>query len=246
MTQAVLKNPYLVGVLAAGILVLGVFTYPKFPKDLRPIFETSAVQIVTFGSRFRSKSRSARQPASACRRKSGGLGFPTCMLELPTAASEAVRRRIFPRPPIVAMRIWLRLGNWRINLGLGNAAKQRIRQGELHEQVQELQSVREQIAAEVVTAAADVASFRRQMEIAQEATAAAEKSYRLNEESIRANEGLPIELLQSITAMTDARNAYIAAAANYNGAQYQLLRALGSSRFGFDGCRGRSFSFGIF
>lgn len=118
--------------------------------------------------------------------------------------------------------------------------------GELLEQVLELQSVREQIAAEVVTAAADVASFRRQMEIAQEATAAAERSYRLNEESIRANEGLPIELLQSITAMTDARNAYIAAAANYNRAQYQLLRALGSSRFGFDGCRGRSFSFGIF
>ncbi|NOZ40928.1 MAG: efflux RND transporter permease subunit [Planctomycetes bacterium] len=48
MTQAVLKNPYLVLVLAAAILVLGVFTYPKIPKDLLPIFETSAVQIVTF------------------------------------------------------------------------------------------------------------------------------------------------------------------------------------------------------
>ena len=48
MTSAVLKNPYLVGVLAAAILVLGVYTYPKIPKDLLPIFETSAVQIVTF------------------------------------------------------------------------------------------------------------------------------------------------------------------------------------------------------
>ena len=48
MTQAVLKNPYLVAVLAAAILVLGLFTYPKIPKDLLPIFETSAVQIVTF------------------------------------------------------------------------------------------------------------------------------------------------------------------------------------------------------
>ncbi len=48
MTKAVLKNPHLVGVLAAGILVLGFYTYPKIPKDLLPIFETSAVQIVTF------------------------------------------------------------------------------------------------------------------------------------------------------------------------------------------------------
>ncbi|MCH2115390.1 MAG: efflux RND transporter permease subunit [Pirellulales bacterium] len=48
MTHVVLKNPYLVGVLAAAILVLGIFTYPKIPKDLLPIFETSAVQIVTF------------------------------------------------------------------------------------------------------------------------------------------------------------------------------------------------------
>ncbi|MEM9186736.1 MAG: efflux RND transporter permease subunit, partial [Planctomycetota bacterium] len=48
MTQAVLKNPYLVVVLALAIAVLGVYTYPKIPKDLLPIFETPAVQIVTF------------------------------------------------------------------------------------------------------------------------------------------------------------------------------------------------------
>jgi len=48
MTRAVLKNPYLVAVLALAIFVLGLYTYPKIPKDLLPIFETSAVQIVTF------------------------------------------------------------------------------------------------------------------------------------------------------------------------------------------------------
>ena len=48
MTKAVLKNPYLVIVLALAILVLGIYTYPRIPKDLLPIFETSAVQIVTF------------------------------------------------------------------------------------------------------------------------------------------------------------------------------------------------------
>lgn len=114
------------------------------------------------------------------------------------------------------------------NLGVGNVARQRVRRGELHERVLELEALRDQIAAEVVAAAADVASYRRQMEIAQQAITVAEQSYELNEQRIRANEGLPIELLQSINALTEARNAYTMAVANYNRSQYQLLRALGN------------------
>ena len=48
MTRAVLNNPYLVMVAALAIVVLGGYTYPRIPKDLLPIFETPAVQIVTF------------------------------------------------------------------------------------------------------------------------------------------------------------------------------------------------------
>jgi len=114
------------------------------------------------------------------------------------------------------------------NMGLGNVAKQRQRRGELHERVLELEALRERIAAEVVTAAADVTSYRRQMEIAQEAITAAEQSYRLNEQRIRESEGLPIELLQSISALAEARTAYTEAVGNYNRAQYHLLRALGN------------------
>jgi len=114
------------------------------------------------------------------------------------------------------------------NLGVGNVARHRVRRGELHERVLELEAVRDQIAAEVVAAAADVASYRRQLEITQEAISAAEQSYRLNEARIRDNEGLPIELLQSINALTEARNAYTAVVANYNRSQYRLLRALGN------------------
>ena len=66
------------------------------------------------------------------------------------------------------------------------------------------------------------------MEITQEAIASAEESYRLNEQRIRESEGLPIELLQSISALTDARNSYTVAVANYNRAQYELMRALGN------------------
>jgi len=114
------------------------------------------------------------------------------------------------------------------NMGMGNVARQRLRRGELHERVLEIEALRDRIAAEVVAAAADVASYRHQSEIAQEAIAAAEQSYRLNEQRIRESEGLPIELLQSISALAEARIAYTEIVANYNRSQYQLLRALGN------------------
>ena len=126
------------------------------------------------------------------------------------------------------------------NMGLGNVARQRIRRGELHERGLELEALRERIAAEVVAAAADVASYRQQLEIAEEAIRAAEQSYRLNQERIQASEGLPIELLQSISALADARNAYTEAVANHNRSQYRLLRALGNPAGVPDGQVGNS------
>ncbi len=48
MISAALRNPYLVVVLALLLLVLGVVCYTEIPADLLPIFETPAVQIVTF------------------------------------------------------------------------------------------------------------------------------------------------------------------------------------------------------
>jgi len=48
MIRTALKNPYLVVVLALGALVVGTVSYKKIPADLLPIFDTPAVQIVTF------------------------------------------------------------------------------------------------------------------------------------------------------------------------------------------------------
>jgi multidrug efflux pump subunit AcrB len=48
MIRTALKNPHLVIVLALASLVIGVVSYKKIPADLLPIFETPAVQIVTF------------------------------------------------------------------------------------------------------------------------------------------------------------------------------------------------------
>jgi outer membrane protein TolC len=127
------------------------------------------------------------------------------------------------RSDVDLLAVW----EWK-NLGLGNVATQRLRRGELHERVLELEAVRDLIASEVVSAAADVASYQQQMEITQEAINAAKESYQLNKQRIRANEGLPIELLQSISALAEVRTAYTKVVANYNRAQYRLIRAMGN------------------
>jgi len=127
------------------------------------------------------------------------------------------------RSDVDLIAVW----EWR-NLGLGNVALQRQRRGELQERVLELEANRDLIAAEVVAAAADVTSYRRQIELAGESIVAAQQSYQLNQQRIQANEGLPIELLQAISALAEAREAYTQAVANYNRAQYLLMRAMGN------------------
>ncbi len=60
-----------------------------------------------------------------------------------------------------------------------------------------LEALRERIAAEVVEAVADVASYRSAMAIAHEAIRSAQKSYEINEPRFLGNEGFTIELLRS-------------------------------------------------
>ncbi|MBA3315530.1 MAG: efflux RND transporter permease subunit [Planctomycetota bacterium] len=48
MIRGALKNPHLIVVVALAVMVLGVASYRKIPADLLPIFNTPAVQIVTF------------------------------------------------------------------------------------------------------------------------------------------------------------------------------------------------------
>jgi len=79
----------------------------------------------------------------------------------------------------------------------------------------------------VATAAANVTSFRQQIEIARAGFVLATQSYRMNAQRIREGEGLPNELLQSIVALSVARNEFTHAAAEFNRSQYRLLLAVG-------------------
>ena len=48
MIRSALKNPHAIVVAALAVVVLGVTSYAKIPRDLLPVFDTPAVQIVTF------------------------------------------------------------------------------------------------------------------------------------------------------------------------------------------------------
>ena len=120
------------------------------------------------------------------------------------------------------------LAVWELqNAGLGNMALRREARSLFRRADFELGFIRDRVATEVVTAHADVASYRRQVKIGRQAMESAGESYQLNAERIQQGEGLPIELLQAITAMVDTQNGYTTAVANYHRAQYRLMRAVG-------------------
>ena len=115
------------------------------------------------------------------------------------------------------------------HLGLGNAALRGQRISQQRQAYFEYQMVRDKVLAEITTAAADVESYLHQINSLTGSIKAASESYRLNLERIREGEGLPIELLQAIRARADAQDAYTLAVANYNRAQFRLLKTLGRS-----------------
>lgn len=126
------------------------------------------------------------------------------------------------RSDVDVLAVWELLGAGVGNVGLVREARSVCRRAEY-----ELADVRDRIASEIVVAHADVQSYRRQVDIAQGALDTAGASYELNSKRIQEGEGLPIELLQAISALTDARNAYTEAVANYHRAQYQLMQSIG-------------------
>jgi outer membrane protein TolC len=128
---------------------------------------------------------------------------------------------------------------WEVrNLGWGEraargAANSRVEQARWR-QLQQM----DQVAADVAQAQAEISARRDQLALAQAAISAAEDSYRRNSERIRDGQGLPIEVLQSIQSLDEARRRYTMIIADYNRSQFRLQRALGWPVDGLDtACR---------
>ncbi len=118
---------------------------------------------------------------------------------------------------------------WEVrNLGRGEAGARK----EMRSRVQQARwrevAMLDQVAREVVEAHAQVEMRRQQLEIAQEAVGFARDSYQKNRDRIQEGEGLPLEALQSIQALSQAQREYLRVMTDYNLAQFSLQRAIGT------------------
>jgi outer membrane protein TolC len=117
---------------------------------------------------------------------------------------------------------------WEIrNLGLGESA---IRQGAnsrlRQAQLQEIATL-DQVAREVTEAHAQLQLRELQLNTARDVLRFASESYEHNLVRIRGGQGLPIEVLQSVQALLQARREYLRSVIDYNSTQFTLQRALG-------------------
>jgi outer membrane protein TolC len=120
------------------------------------------------------------------------------------------------------------LAYWELRqLGFGEKAVRREARSRITQARMKQVALMDQIAREIVESHAQVQSRSLQIEAASEAVSAAEDSFNRNWERIQNGQGLPIEVLQSIQALTGARKEISRATADYNAAQFTLHRSLG-------------------
>lgn len=117
---------------------------------------------------------------------------------------------------------------WEIrNLGFGDCAIQReacsrVEQARLREV-----ATMDRVAREVVEAHMQTQSRRKQIDVARDGLQSAQKSFEQNMTRIRGGQGLPIEVLQSVQALAQARREYLRTVTDFNISQFTLHRALG-------------------
>ncbi|ODU00268.1 MAG: hypothetical protein ABS79_03670 [Planctomycetes bacterium SCN 63-9] len=122
---------------------------------------------------------------------------------------------------------------WEVqNLGFADRAIARQRASQQRTANLELMKVQDRVASEVVQAEKKRIAASRQMEEAGRALPEAQASLALNLTNIRRGAGLPgatrpIEVLQPIQALAQARADYLDAVLAYNLTQFRLYRALG-------------------
>ncbi len=113
------------------------------------------------------------------------------------------------------------------NLGFGERAK-RAETSSGYDQALALQAgMMDRVAREVVEAHTQVNARKDRIEVARSGVESATNSYERNLVRIREAQGLPIEMLQSLQALDEARHEYLRTLVDYNEAQFRLQRALG-------------------
>ena len=113
------------------------------------------------------------------------------------------------------------------NLGFGERSARDGARARVEEATYRQVLVLDRVAREVIEARVQAQSRRAQIPVAEVGVRSAVASYERNFERIRMLQGTPLEVLQSIQALDQARRDYLRSLADYDQAQFQLYRALG-------------------
>ena len=117
---------------------------------------------------------------------------------------------------------------WTIqNMGLGNAAMIRAARSRLNQSDFRELIVLDQVRNEVAAAYARTHARFAQIATGEEAVRVGTKAFREDLARIKGAQGLPIEVLDSLRLLVNARFDYLDAIIRYNRAQFQLFVALG-------------------
>ncbi|MDZ4818360.1 MAG: TolC family protein, partial [Planctomycetota bacterium] len=117
---------------------------------------------------------------------------------------------------------------WQLRgMGVGEYAARREARAQYDQRRFEHIRVMNLVSREIIEANAQVQARHRQIAISQQAVQRATASFERNWLRVRDLKGLPIETLQSIHALDQARREYLRALVDYNSAQFRLHRALG-------------------
>ncbi|MCA9720084.1 MAG: TolC family protein, partial [Myxococcales bacterium] len=117
---------------------------------------------------------------------------------------------------------------WEVeNLGAGHVARARRERAQLRRARSEKESVVDTITIQVREAHADLEAARLRIDATHAAVAPAQRAYDLDRQRVFEKHGLPVELLQSLDALVEARTRHLDALVDFNVAQHQLLYALG-------------------
>ena len=115
------------------------------------------------------------------------------------------------------------------NLGFGNAAIQKERRAERDDALARRGLALNQIGREVADAYAQSEARRQQLELARGRLQTAAAGAREEIARTRGGEALPLEAINSVNLLVEARDEFIAALVGYDMAQFELFVAIGET-----------------
>lgn len=120
------------------------------------------------------------------------------------------------------------LAYWTLqNFGLGNRATQNERRAAMNQAMAAQRAVINRVGREVADARARAAARLQEVEVARRRIATAAQGYQQDLLRARNLQGRPIELINSLTLLNNARQDLVRATTAYDIAQFQLFVALG-------------------